>query len=99
MTAVNGRESALVTVVSGADALVWQVGHPWVRSDTLGGAAATCQEGCESRGSSWPVLVSEVVEVRALPTDVFGKTLGIAFAAALVIALGAAVASMDTGGL
>jgi len=99
-TAVAGRKSALVTVASGADTLVWQVAQPWIRNDTLGGVAAACQKGCPPQDARWPVPLSEVVEVRAVPPDVSGKAtaavLGTALLVGLVV-LAAAVSDLSYG--
>jgi hypothetical protein len=93
---VAGKETIRVTVASAADTLVWQVGQPWIRNDTLGGAAAACREGCESPGARWPVPVSEVVEVQSVH-DHSGKVVAAIFLAALVagiVALGDAMADL-----
>jgi hypothetical protein len=95
-TTVAGKETIRVTVTSAADTVVWQVGRPWIRNDTLGGAAAACRQGCESAGARWPVPVSEVVDVQSVH-DHSGKVVAAVFLAALVagiLAMGDAMADL-----
>ena len=99
-TAVAGRKSALVTVASGADTVVWQVAQPWIRNDTLGGVAAACQTGCPPQDARWPVPLSEVVEVRTVPPDVSGKATAVVLGTALLVGLvvlAAAVSDLSYG--